>query len=139
MGPDSDWREVESGADFGATVARLVDAIEKHGMTVFARIDHATAAAGIGFAMPPTLVLLYGNPSGGTPIMLAAPRAALDLPLRVLVREDAGRVLVAFHPVAAMLARAGVSDVLATRLDPAQQVLVDALKDRNPRPPPGPP
>jgi len=78
--------------------------------------------------MPPTVVMLYGNPKGGTPIMLAAPQAALDLPLRVLVREEVGRVLVSFHPVADMLKNAGVPDDLATRLEPAQRVLVDAIK-----------
>ena len=53
--------------------------------------------------MPPTTVLTYGNARGGTPIMLADPRAALDLPLRVLVRKASGRTLVAYHPVAALL------------------------------------
>jgi uncharacterized protein (DUF302 family) len=78
--------------------------------------------------MPPMEVLLYGSPQGGTPIMLAAPLAALYLPLRVLVREDAsGRTVIAFHPAAAMLRQAGVADDLAIRLDPAQQVLIAAM------------
>jgi len=118
----------ESTAGFAETLDRLVKAIESHGMTVFAKIDHAGGAREAGLAMPPTVVMLYGNPKGGTPIMLAAPQAALDLPLRVLVREEVGRVLVSFHPVADMLKNAGVPDDLATRLEPAQRVLVDAIK-----------
>lgn len=113
---------------FDATVDRLVAAIEGAGMTVFARIDHAANARQAGLAMLPALVLIFGNAKGGTPIMQAVPTAALDLPLRVLIREDAsGRTLVSFHPFAAMLRRAGVPDALATRLDPAQSVLIGAI------------
>ena len=79
--------------------------------------------------MPPTVVLIYGNAKGGTPIMLAAPDVALDLPLRVLVREDpGGPAVVAFHPIAPTLQRAGVPDALTTRLEPAQRLLVEAIK-----------
>jgi uncharacterized protein (DUF302 family) len=120
--------EQESPRDFAATLDRLVKAIEAAGMTVFARIDHAAGAREAGLAMPPTIVLLYGNPTGGTPIMLAAPATALDLPLRVLVRETAEkRTAIAFRPAAPMLRRAGVPETLATRLDPAQQLLLKAI------------
>jgi uncharacterized protein (DUF302 family) len=78
--------------------------------------------------MPPTLVMFYGNPRGGTPIMLARPAAALDLPLRVLVREDSdGSTRVAFHPIVALLARADVASTMASKLGPAQRLLVDAI------------
>ncbi|MGZ8329460.1 MAG: DUF302 domain-containing protein [Rhodoplanes sp.] len=74
------------------------------------------------------MVLFYGHARGGTPIMLAAPQAALDLPLRVLAREDTdGRTVVSFRPVAQMLREAGVPDSLASRIEPAQQILVDAI------------
>ena len=112
-----------SAHDFAETVSRLEQAIEKTGLTVFARLDHQGAARDVGLTMPPTLVLIYGNPRGGTPIMLAAPRAALDLPLRVLVREDQGRVLVGFHPIDTLLQAAGVAGDLAARLVPAQALL----------------
>jgi uncharacterized protein (DUF302 family) len=126
---NADPIEFVSPTSFGLTLERLVKAIERAGMTVFATIDHAAGARDVGMTMPPTTVLLYGNPKGGTPMMLAAPLVALDLPLRVLLREDAdGRTLVSLRPIAPILRRAGVPETLATRLDPAQSVLVEALQ-----------
>jgi uncharacterized protein (DUF302 family) len=120
--------QVVSTVPFGATVDRLVKAIEDAGMNVFARMDHAAAARDVGMEMPPTVVLSYGNPTAGTPIMLAVPAVALDLPLRVLVREDPqGRAVVSFHPITPILQQAGVPDPLAHRLEPAQRVLVEAI------------
>jgi uncharacterized protein (DUF302 family) len=117
--------EHTSPLPFDATVERLVQVITSRGMTIFARIDHAANARDVEMTMPPTTVLLYGNAKGGTPIMLAAPSAALDLPLRVLVRErEDGKAVIAYHPIAATLRRAGVSEDLVTRLEPAQQILL---------------
>ena len=112
-----------------ATLVRLTAAIAQAGLTILARIDHAANARDAGLAMPPAVVLVYGHAKGGTPLMLAAPRVALDLPLRVLVREDADRgTLVAFHPVAAAMAAAGVPNHLVARLEPAQRLLVEAIR-----------
>jgi len=113
---------------FGPTLERLVHAIEAAGMVVFAEIDHSAGAREINVEMPPTVVLIYGHPKGGTPIILAEPRAALDLPLRVLVREDTeGRAQVSFHPIGPILRQAGVPSELSAGLDPAQSVLETAL------------
>lgn len=71
------------------TVARLEAGVKEHGLRLFARIDHAAAAEEVGLKMRPTLVLVFGNPRVGTPLMLAAPTLAIDLPFRVLVWEDA--------------------------------------------------
>jgi len=127
MESETDIVELTSGLSFADTVARLKNAIETAEMTIFAQIDHAAGASEAGLTMPPTLVLIYGNPRGGTPIMLAAPHSALDLPLRALVREENGRVLVSYHPAAAMLRAAGVPETMATHLDRAQQLLAKAL------------
>jgi uncharacterized protein (DUF302 family) len=78
-----------SALAFEATVERLVKAIEDAGLILFSRIDHQAGARQAGLEMPPTTVLIYGHPKGGTPIMLAAPLVALDLPLRA--RPCAGR------------------------------------------------
>jgi len=129
MNTNPDLVELESPDAFAPTLERIANAIESHGLTVLARVDHAAGARAVGLAMPSTIVLFYGNPKGGTPLMLAAPQAALDLPLRVLVRErEDGKAIVAFHPAAPMLKRAGVPDALTSKLDPAQAILAAALK-----------
>ncbi len=115
--------------DFDATLGRLKEAIGRAGLMLFVEIDHAAGARDVGLTMPPTTVLIYGHPKGGTPLMLAAPAVALDLPLRVLVRQrEDGKTVVAFHPAGSLLRRAGVPDAMATRLDPAQSLLLEALK-----------
>jgi uncharacterized protein (DUF302 family) len=125
----STMMEIKSAYSFNPTVERLTKSIESAGMTIFASIDHAAGAESVGMHMPPTVVLIYGNPRGGTPIMQTAPQTALDLPLRVLVREDGnGHTLVAFHPVAPALQQAGVPADLARHLEPAQNILVQAVK-----------
>lgn len=118
-----------SAHGFRETVERLTAAIRSAGLRLFVTIDHAAAAADVGLHMPPTVVLLYGHPAAGTPLMLAMPVVALDLPLRVLVREDAsdGHAVVAWHPAAALLARAGLSPADTHRLDAAQQLLMKAI------------
>jgi uncharacterized protein (DUF302 family) len=124
----SDIVEYVVSGEFAPTVERIAAAITGAGMMVFARIDHAAGARDTGMTMPPATVLIYGHAKGGTPIMLAAPLAALDLPLRVLVRQrEDGQTVIAYHPVAAMLRRAGVPKELAARLEPAQRLLVEAV------------
>jgi uncharacterized protein (DUF302 family) len=121
--------EFHSDLGFRQTLERLMGAIEASHMRIFASIDHAAAAKEVGLSMPPATVLIYGNPKGGTPLMLASPAAALDLPLRVLVREDVdGRTFVSFHPVVPMLVKVGVPESFAARLAPAQEVLINALR-----------
>ncbi len=128
MNDQADLVELESTESFAATLKRLEDAITAAGMTIFARVDHAAGAREAGLSMPPTVVLLYGNPKGGTAMMLASPRAALDLPLRVLIREESGHAIVAYHPIAELLARAGVPADLAAKLEPAQRLIENAVR-----------
>ena len=128
---DGGVAEFASALDFASTLEALTGAIERAGLTVFARIDHAAGARQVGLDMPPTVVIFYGHARGGTPIMQAHPQAALDLPLRVLVRQGQdGVVVIAFHPIAELLRAAGVPAELAGRLAPAQQLLIDAFEPR---------
>lgn len=120
--------EHKSSLSFQETLDRLEAAIEKAGMTVFARIDHAAGAKAVGLSMLPATVLIYGQARGGTPLMQANPATALDLPLRALVREDAaGQTLLAFHPVQQMLASYRIPGELLAGLARAQQLLVNAI------------
>jgi uncharacterized protein (DUF302 family) len=125
----TDMVELISARAFEPTVTLLAETIEKAGLTIFARIDHAAAARAAGLEMPPTIVLIYGNPRGGTAVMLAAPNAALDLPLRVLIRQDvAGPVHVVYHGITDTLRAAGVPDEMAARIAPGQQLVSDAVR-----------
>ncbi len=74
--------------DVATTMDRLVAAVEGAGATVIARIDHAAAAAKVGEELTPNQVLIFGNPTLGTPMMQSAPAMGLDLPLKVLVYQD---------------------------------------------------
>jgi len=120
--------EIVTPLGFEATLAQVANAIAAAGLIIFAQIDHALGATQVGLAMPPTVVLLYGNPKGGTPIMLATPSTALDLPLRVLVRAVEAGTSVSFHPIAPVLLAAGVPDHLANALDPAQRLVMEAIQ-----------
>ena len=89
---------------FDETLARLQSAIESHGARVFALIDHAGEAARIGLTMPPTKVLIFGSPKAGTPLMLAAPTLAIDLPLKILVSQPPDSAVTMTYNTAAYLA-----------------------------------
>src|SRR2546425_8668219 len=77
------------------TVDRLKNILQSKGVTLFALIDHSGEAEKVGMKMPPTKLLIFGTPKAGTPLMLAAPSSAIDLPLKILICEDArGKVWV---------------------------------------------
>lgn len=81
-----------------ATVGKLKAILQAKGVTLFAVVDHSGEAEKAGMKMPPTKLLIFGNPKAGTPLMLATPRIALDLPLKILVWEDAaGKVWVSYN------------------------------------------
>jgi uncharacterized protein (DUF302 family) len=70
------------------TLDRLETVLRAKSIKVFARVDHSGEAEKVGMKMPPTQVLIFGNPKGGTPVMIASPKSAIDLPLKVLAWED---------------------------------------------------
>ena len=70
------------------TLARLQAILKEKGMTVFALVDHSGEAEKVGLEMRPTQLLIFGSPKGGTPLMVAAPRLAIDLPLKALAWQD---------------------------------------------------
>ncbi|HZC65503.1 MAG TPA: DUF302 domain-containing protein [Candidatus Dormibacteraeota bacterium] len=81
-----------------ATVEKLQTMLQAKGVTLFAVIDHSGEAQKVGLQMPPTKLLIFGNPKGGTPLMLASPSVAIDLPLKILVAEGAdGKVSISYN------------------------------------------
>jgi uncharacterized protein (DUF302 family) len=86
-----------SASGYDETVARLIDAIERRGLTLFARIDHAAAAREAGLELADEQVVLFGNPRAGTSLMQSDPRIGVDLPLRMLVWADVDGVLLGYR------------------------------------------
>ena len=105
---------LKSAHSVDETVAKIRALLEAKQIHEFALIDHSGEAAKVGLAMPKTQVVIFGNPKGGTPLMLAAPSVAIDLPLKLLIREDAeGNVLITYWSAQAMLKRYGLADSFA--------------------------
>jgi uncharacterized protein (DUF302 family) len=98
------------------TVSRLVDAVTARGMKVFAVIDHSGEAAASGLELRETKVVIFGSPPAGTPVMAAAPLAALDLPLKVLIWADGDQTRLAYTAPEALAARYGLDEELGARL-----------------------
>jgi uncharacterized protein (DUF302 family) len=91
------------------TVERFEQLLQSKGITLFAAIDHSGAAAKVRMTMRPTKLLIFGSPKAGTPLMLAAPSIAIDLPLKVLVWEDGqGKVWVSYNDPDYLKERHGV-------------------------------
>jgi uncharacterized protein (DUF302 family) len=80
--------DVASRYSVPETLARLQSVVKEKGLTVFVLIDHSGEAEKAGLAMRPTQLLIFGSPKGGTPLMVAAPRLAIDLPLKALAWQD---------------------------------------------------
>src|SRR6516162_7279629 len=95
------------------TLASLKGALDAKGVTVFAIVDHSGEAEKAGLKMRPTKLLIFGNPKAGTPLMLAAPSIAIDLPLKILVSEDEdGKVWVSYNSPDYLMQRHGLPSEL---------------------------
>lgn len=105
------------------TVEKLKAILQSKGVTVFALVDHSGEAQKVGLKMPPTKLLIFGSPKAGTPLMLAAPSIAIDLPLKILVAEDAqGKVWVSYNSSSYLEQRHGLPQDLVQNI-----AVVDAL------------
>ncbi len=114
---------LESPHTFDATVERLHAVCVQLGLTVFAVVDHGAEAERVGLRMPPTKLALVGAPLAGTPLMLAAPTCAIDLPLKLLLREEEGSVVSITWNTGEYLARRhGVPDSMRRALDRARDI-----------------
>lgn len=99
------------------TVQKLEETLRAKGVKLFALIDHSGEAEKAGMKMPPTKLLIFGNPKAGTPLMLASPTAAIDLPLKILVWEDSGgKVWISYNSPAWLQARHGFPAELVSNI-----------------------
>jgi uncharacterized protein (DUF302 family) len=123
--PDNGIVRKPSKYSVDETVRLLQDVLAAKAVTVFALIDHSGEAEKVGLQMPPTKLLVFGNPKGGTPLMLAAPSIAIDLPLKILVAEDdRGIVSVSYNSPAYLAERHGLPQDLLRNI-----ALVESLAD----------
>jgi uncharacterized protein (DUF302 family) len=104
---------IPSNHSVDETVEKLRGILTAKGVMIFALVDHSGEAEKAGLKMPPTKLLIFGSPKAGTPVMLAAPSIAIDLPLKILVWEDAsGKVRVSYNGPQYLKERHGVPDDL---------------------------
>jgi uncharacterized protein (DUF302 family) len=109
------------------TVAKLEAILKSKGVTLFALVDHSGEAEKVGLKMPPTKLSIFGNPKGGTPLMLAAPSAAIDLPLKILVAEDAqGKVWISYNSAEYLKERHGLPQDLLQNIAVVQTLATAA-------------
>jgi len=110
------------------TLDRLQKVLAAKGIRLFAFVDHSGEAEKAGLAMPPTKLLIFGNPAAGTPVMLASPSAALDLPLKILVSQDlSGAVQISWNSPAWLQQRHGIPDAFLKVLAAPEVLTAAAL------------
>ena len=121
--------EVASHYSVNETVQRLESILAQKGLQVFAVIDHSGEAAKVGLKMRPTKVVVFGSPKGGTPLMVAAPTLAIDLPLKALVAEDdKAKVWVSYNSPEYLQQRHGVPEGLIKNIEGAGALVAKAVE-----------
>ena len=111
--PEHGIAKIESSHSVDATVAKIEAILHEKGVKLFAVVDHSGEAEQAGLKMSPTKLLIFGSPRAGTPLMVAAPSSALDLPLKLLVAEDEqGKTWISWNDPQYLLDRHGLPENL---------------------------
>ena len=109
--------DIRGNHSVDATVEKLKGILDAKSVTLFALLDHSGEAAKVGMKMRPTKLLIFGSPKAGTPLMLAAPSVAIDLPLKILIAEDQdGRAWISWNDPAYLQERHGFSPELLANI-----------------------
>lgn len=120
---------ISSPRSVAETLRRLQSILESKGLAIFAHVDHSGEAAKVGMEMHPTQLLIFGSPKAGTPVMLAAPTVAIDLPLKALVWEDAqGKVWITHNSAEYLQRRHGIPEDLVKNLTGAATLIQKAVE-----------
>ena len=120
---------VESKHSVDETVGRLLELLNSKNVKAFAVIDHSGEAAKVGMEMRPTKVVIFGAPKAGTPLMLATPSVAIDLPLKALIAEDdKGKVWITWNEAKYLQARHGFPQELMANIEPVTGLLRKAAE-----------
>lgn len=126
---DSGVLRLKSSLSFQDTVQRLLTAFVDRGLKIFITIDQQAEAMAVGLSMPPTSLILFGNPASGTPLMLDNPAAGIDLPLKALVIESKpGHVEVVINTANYVIERHALPHGLEANLLPAERLIANALE-----------
>jgi uncharacterized protein (DUF302 family) len=111
------------------TLDRVEEVLREKGIRVFARVDHSGEAEKVGLKMRPTQLLIFGSPKGGTPVMVAAPTAAIDLPLKALAwQDDDGKVWLSYNDPEYLKQRFGLTDEQIKTISGIGSVIEQGLK-----------
>ena len=129
MAKENGLVQVASKYSVEETLRRLEAAFASKGLQVFAVVDHSGEADKVGLEMRPTKVVIFGSPKAGTPLMVASPSLAIDLPLKALVAEDAGgKTSVTYNSPEYLKERHGVPEELMKNLAGAGVVIAKAVE-----------
>jgi uncharacterized protein (DUF302 family) len=110
-------------------VEKLKEILQAKNITLFTLVDHSGEAAKAGLKMPPTKLLIFGNPKGGTPLMLASPSIAIDLPLKILVAEDAnGKAQVSYNSPAYLKQRHNLPEELLQNIAVVEALVAQIIQ-----------
>lgn len=127
MNSDNGIIAVSTHRTVDETVDKIKSLLVGRGIKLFAFIDHSGEAEAIEMKMPPTKLLIFGNPKGGTPLMLASPTIAIDLPLKILVAEDAnGKRWISYNSPQYLKNRHGLSDELVKNISIIEALAAEA-------------
>ncbi len=119
---------LQSSRPIDEVVRQLQDLLARKGVKLFSIVDHAAEAREVGLEMPPTILLMFGNPKAGTPIMLASPSSAIDLPLKILVAQgEHGTVRLSYNSAGYLQARHSIPDEFLNPLNGVADLLADIL------------
>jgi uncharacterized protein (DUF302 family) len=111
------------------TFKRLETIVLARGLSILARIDHSGDAAKVGLKMHPTQLLIFGNPKAGTPLMIASPTLAIDLPLKALVWEDGeGKVWVSYNSPEYLKQLHNIPEALVKNISGVRAILEEAVR-----------
>ena len=128
--PENGMIHLRSPYSVPKTLERLQTILQSHGITIFCRIDHAGEAVKAGLSMRPAEVLIFGSPKAGTPLMIATPTLAIDLPLKALAWEDAeGKVWLSYNSAEYLQQRHNIPPNLLKNITGAEALLQQAVNN----------
>lgn len=120
---------ISSNHSVDQTVEKIKGILQAKKVTLFALVDHSGEAEKVGMKMRPTKLLIFGSPKAGTPLMLAAPTSAIDLPLKILIWEDTqGKVWVSYNAPAYLQGRHGIPDELLQNIAVVETLAIKAAE-----------